>query len=73
MDPATRAMYVFSDESLYEVGLRGEARDMWRVYLELQVGAMVVHCAQTEAQPCCLLQVTRLGPHTLTYFLKARV
>eukprot|EP00955_Chlamydomonas_euryale_P072687 361477-Chlamydomonas_euryale.AAC.2 len=32
-DDVSGAMYVFSDESLYEVGVLQEARDMWRVYL----------------------------------------
>lgn len=37
-DPGTGSVYMHSDESLYEVLVSHEARDMWAVYLGLQVG-----------------------------------
>lgn len=36
-DPGTGSVYMHSDESLYEVLVSHEARDMWAVYLGLQV------------------------------------
>ena len=36
-DDVSGSMYLFSDESLYEVSVVQEQRDMWKVYLQQQV------------------------------------
>ncbi len=60
-DEVSGTMYVHSDESLYEVTVPQEGRDMWRVYLEQQdwdaslrmCGSAAqrdeVHCTRAEA------------------------
>lgn len=60
-DDVSGTMYVYSDESLYEVAVLQEARDMWRVYLQQQQWELAlrhcssaaqrdeVHCAKAEA------------------------
>ncbi|KAF5834626.1 Pep3/Vps18/deep orange family-domain-containing protein [Dunaliella salina] len=50
MDPITRTMYMYSDESLYEVVMRAEARDMWRVYLEKQEWDTALQMCHSPAQ-----------------------
>ena len=36
-DPSSGAVQLWSGDALHEVTLSNEGRDMWRVYLELQV------------------------------------
>jgi hypothetical protein len=46
-DDVSGAMYVFSDESLYEVSVLSEGRDMWKVYLQQHDwDAALSHCSR---------------------------
>ncbi|KAG1655491.1 hypothetical protein FOA52_008962 [Chlamydomonas sp. UWO 241] len=47
-DDVSGTMYAFSDESLYEVSVLSEGRDMWRVYLQQHDwDAALSHCSSS--------------------------
>ncbi|MEW5309299.1 MAG: hypothetical protein WDW38_001194 [Sanguina aurantia] len=49
-DPGTGSVYMHSDESLYEVLVSHEARDMWAVYLALQDWEQALRLCSSSAQ-----------------------
>lgn len=50
LDPVTSTMYMYSDESLYEVQLRQETQGLWRVFMELHSWDAALRMCSSTAQ-----------------------
>ena len=50
-DPVRKTYWVYTDQSIWEIGVTNEHRDVWKIYLEqgkydgaLQYATVRVHC-----------------------------